>query len=430
MKKFISLFVSALVCLSLNACDLSAQDVHDIVDIVMDEDEPEIQDDVVVEDEPVIEEENPVIEEDEVVEDEPVIEEEQPQYSDAHEFLQDLVYYYNYEDPDFDAYYEYFETDDYIWFEITDTKHSWDEYDAEGYADPQSALDAHDQLLNDCNNLILSEIRALGFNGPIDFTISANDGMKIFYFSASQGSSVIDYSDIYFSHGNNNDDSNISNTEYYLYPVANTCFWGTPYEEIGYIGTITWYDPMTGIYGAMGHHGEGISDNSQIYEGYVRGISYVTDDPDDVYQAITDIEVDENIVFGDMTYNGNYGIYGNYTNGGGWIDESYPVGWKNEIHPGAATLLSEAPNMSDDDIYGYTIEITDVYSDSFDFIITDQYMIDSGNGIAQGMSGSTIIQDGHIIGALSGLYCTESDEEFYGSAVYVEDMLYEAGILR
>ena len=112
MKKFISLFVSALVCLSLNACDLSAQNVHDIVDIVMDEDEPEIQDDVVVEDEPVIEEENPVIEEDEVVEDEPVIEEEQPQYSNAHEFLQDLVNYYNYEDPDFDALNESLERQD------------------------------------------------------------------------------------------------------------------------------------------------------------------------------------------------------------------------------------------------------------------------------------------------------------------------------
>lgn len=426
MKKFISLFVSALVCLSLNACDLSAQDVHDIVDIVMGEDESEIQDDVVVED----------FTEEDLNEEEINNEENEPdantEYNNVHEFLQNYVYYFNYEDPDLEAYYDYYETDNYINLYITDTAHSFDEYYEELQVIGASNL-AITEFVATFNETLIPMIRELNFTGGFDIIIRSNDDMDIFYFSASEYSNEIDYTHcpaLDMNIDDNYSDNTTYRDDYYLYPVANTCFWGTPYEEMGYIGTITWYDPMTGIYGAMGHHGEGISDNSQIYEGYVRGISYVTDDPDDVYQAITDIEVDENIVFGDMTYNGNYGIYGNYTNGGGWIDESYPVGWKNEIHPGAATLLSEAPNMSDDYIYGYTIEITDVYSDSFDFIITDQYMIDSGNGIAQGMSGSTIIQDGHIIGALSGLYCTESDEEFYGSAVYVEDMLYEAGILR
>ena len=411
MKKFISLFVSALVCLSLNACDLSAQDVHDIVDIVMDEDEPE----VIVEDfteDDLNKEENPVIEEDEVDD------------ISYHDFLQQLIAYYNNEDPDFDAYYDYFETDNYIWMSITDVNYTWDDYDAEASMDPQAAIDAHDELLNNVNTTIVSELRRLGFTGGFDLQFESSDGMKIFYFSASEGSDVIDYSDIYISHNINTTD------EYYLYPVANTCFWGTWYEENGYLGTITWYDPATGIYGAMGHHGEGINPDSEIYEVYVRGLGYVTDDPDDVFQAIDDVEFDDSIMYGDMFYNGQYGIYGNYTNGGGWIDEGYPVGWKNEVHAGPAQLLSEAPNMSDDYVYGYNIEITDVYSDHFDFIVTDQYMIDSGSGIAQGMSGSTIIQDGQIIGALSGLYCTESDEEFNGYAVYVEDMLYEAGILQ
>ena len=57
-------------------------------------------------------------------------------------------------------------------------------------------------------------------------------------------------------------------------------------------------------------------------------------------------------------------------------------------------------------------------------------MISSGIGIAEGMSGTPIIQDNKIIGALSGMYLTDDDIETVGYAVYMEDMLYEAGIIQ
>lgn len=440
MKKFVYLFISALTCFSLTACDLTAEDVHDIVDIIMNDDEtvqddtPQVNEEDIIEDDEVENEEDNIEEEeqpelpDEV---EPTLpddtEPEQPQveegYSNVHEYLQDIVDYYNYEDPDFNAYYEYFETDDYIWFEITDEHNTWDAYDYEANNNPQAALDTHDELMQIFNSEIIQQARNLGFNGDIDITVSASDGMKIYFFSASAGSQSIDYSDIYITHGVN------SNSEYYLYPVANTCYWDDQSGEYVYIGTITFYDPATGIYGAMGHYADGINYNSYVYEALVREISVVTDE-DDSYQAITDIEYVDNIVFGNTFYTGNYGIYGNYTNGEGWIDQQYPVAWKDEVYVGQASFFSEAPNMNDDCIYNYTIEITAVYEDHFDFIITDSAMIESGVGLAQGMSGSPIMQDGHIVGALSGLYCTESNVETYGYGVYVEDMLYEAGILN
>ena len=221
--------------------------------------------------------------------------------------------------------------------------------------------------------------------------------------------------------------------DYYLYAIGNTVDWPCIDDEYVISGTLTWLDPKTGIFGAIAHVSEGLRFNEDIYDTSVTDI--VTIDATTEQDEFTDygqtIETWTNFdfVIGYGTHSGMYGAYGRYTSEGGWVDNLYEVGWKDEVHVGPAFFLSEAPVFSDDAIYGFHIEITEVYDDCFDFIIVDEYMLENNIGIAFGMSGSPIIQDDKIIGGLKAYYVTEDDVEIYGCGTYVEDMLIEAGII-
>lgn len=105
---------------------------------------------------------------------------------------------------------------------------------------------------------------------------------------------------------------------------------------------------------------------------------------------------------------------------------SYEVGYKQELQEGAATILS---NIGDG-IKEYQVEIEQIYWDASDtnkcFVIkvTDENLIAKTGGIVQGMSGSPVIQNGKLVGAVTHVFV---DEPTKGYGIFIENMLEAAG---
>ena len=103
--------------------------------------------------------------------------------------------------------------------------------------------------------------------------------------------------------------------------------------------------------------------------------------------------------------------------------KKFPIGLQNEIHEGKATILS---NISNDKVEEFEIVIQKVSRFQHDISkgmiikITDPRLLDKTNGIIQGMSGSPIIQDGKIIGAVTHVFVHDPSK---GYGIFIENML-------
>jgi len=192
------------------------------------------------------------------------------------------------------------------------------------------------------------------------------------------------------------------------------------------IGTVTFYDPATGIFGALGH---AISDVQTgvimpLGEGRIvpATVSSVTKgeagDPGEL-RGEFDFSTNQGVLFA----NTPVGIFGTVDTPI-WTREAVPIGNVKEINLGAATILA---NVDGTEIREFEIEISRLFTngDERDMMITitDQALLDKTGGIIQGMSGSPILQDGKIIGAVTHVL-VNNPEKGYG--VSIENMLTRA----
>lgn len=188
------------------------------------------------------------------------------------------------------------------------------------------------------------------------------------------------------------------------------------------VGTITFYEPETKTFGALGH---GISD---IDTGELIDISsgeFVTTNILDITKGENgepgkiqgSIEKQEKL--GTISKNTRFGIYGVVNNLSSLnIDKSkeMEVATRNEIKKGKATILCNLDNTISKE---YEIEIEEIYKDnnydnkSMKIKVTDKELLEKTGGIIQGMSGSPIIQNGKFIGAITHVL-VNSPEEGYG----------------
>ena len=189
------------------------------------------------------------------------------------------------------------------------------------------------------------------------------------------------------------------------------------------IGTITFYDPTTGVFGALGHP---VSDTDTgvlfplregvIMEAEVTGA--VAGKSGEPGQLCGDIDFSQ--VSGIVTKNTDVGIYGNSKQLEYSGREFFPVADENEIRVGPVTVLSGALG----DVQEFSAEILRVYSGegSRDMMIkiTDERLLETTGGIVQGMSGSPIIQGGKLIGAVTHVLVNDPTR---GYGVSIEDML-------
>ena len=193
------------------------------------------------------------------------------------------------------------------------------------------------------------------------------------------------------------------------------------------LGTLSYIDPVSKIYGALGHE---ITMNETGNKVDVR-------DGNILYSKVIGIDKSRNgrvgsknanIIFdrkiGTIQKNTNKGIYGIY------IDnlpnkETYQVADFSNIKKGDAYILTVT---KDNRIEKYSINILDKYSSkkdtqkAFSFEITDKNLLNKTGGIVQGMSGSPIIQDDKIIGAVTNVLV---DNVTLGYGISIITMLSE-----
>lgn len=129
---------------------------------------------------------------------------------------------------------------------------------------------------------------------------------------------------------------------------------------------------------------------------------------------------------GTVSNNTRKGIFGNIDENvlGNLTTESMPIGWKQEIQTGPAQIRT----CVDGEMKDYDIEILDIQynseeeNKSFLIEITDAELLEKTGGIVQGMSGSPVIQNGKLVGAVTHVLVQDSSK---GYGIFIEEMLKE-----
>ena len=198
-------------------------------------------------------------------------------------------------------------------------------------------------------------------------------------------------------------------------------------QGISGIGTVTWYDPSTGKFGALGH---GVNGSSGVLMQMAAGSTYPAQvmsvtkgrsgHPGQLRGSCDGAES-----CGELLRNTPQGVFGKSRQG--WLGEAIPVGSADQVHPGQASIRSTVSNYTTGD---YSVEILKVYpanrTDGRNLLlrVTDKALLEATGGIVQGMSGSPIIQDGKLIGAVTHVLVNAPD---IGYGIFIENMLEASG---
>ena len=198
-------------------------------------------------------------------------------------------------------------------------------------------------------------------------------------------------------------------------------------QGIAGIGTVTFYDPDTRRFGALGH---GVSNargnlldmkSGNAYEAVILSVKRgKCGDPGQLKGT-----ADTACAVGTLLRNTPQGVFG--TTKQDWKGQPLPTASPEEIHAGGAAIVS---TVSGDTPREYSVEILKIYpkdrTDGRNLLlkVTDQSLLESTGGIVQGMSGSPIIQDGKLIGAVTHVLVNDPTT---GYGIFIENMLEAAG---
>lgn len=195
-------------------------------------------------------------------------------------------------------------------------------------------------------------------------------------------------------------------------------------DSISGIGTVTFCDPVSGVYGALGHSISDAETGVQIdlAGGSITDAEIVSISPG---TAGTPGELngaaDMGKVLGSIDKNTDHGIFGKAFTALG--SQMLEIG---KISTGKADILS---TVSGRQPARYAVEINRVYHDADGehvmLTVTDPALTGKTGGIVQGMSGSPIIQNGKLVGAVTHVFVNDPTR---GYGVSIQDMLRSAGL--
>ncbi len=200
------------------------------------------------------------------------------------------------------------------------------------------------------------------------------------------------------------------------------------------IGTLSFYEPGSNKYGALGHVISDMDTQKPIetYEGtvvrsYVTSIAKGNNGVPGEKKARFSIEDD---AIGTVNKNSPFGIFGVLDEPieNGILDEPMDIAYSDEVEKGPATILTV---LEDEKVEQFDIEIvSSVPQDKPEtkgmvIKITDEKLLEKTGGVIQGMSGSPIIQNNKIIGAITHVFVNDPTS---GYGVHIEWMLNDAGI--
>jgi stage IV sporulation protein B len=201
-------------------------------------------------------------------------------------------------------------------------------------------------------------------------------------------------------------------------------------DSMAGIGTITFFDPETGLFGALGH---GINDGET-------GLLLPMGSGHVLYSEVESVRIGqpglpgelrgsfrEDKKYGELLRNAETGLFGTLPSPealGPQSQHAVPVASPDEVREGAAFILS---NVSGDTVERFDVEIVKVYASEnsprdFMLRIIDERLIELTGGIVQGMSGSPVLQDGKLVGAVTHVLINDPKR---GYGIFAESMLRE-----
>lgn len=197
-------------------------------------------------------------------------------------------------------------------------------------------------------------------------------------------------------------------------------------DSIAGIGTLTYYDPDTGAFGALGH---AVSDASgtafPLRSGQVLPveITQVNRGSRGKPGALVGVYA-VSAPLGSITANSQSGVFGTLTQPP-TEDEVYPVATAAEVAVGPAVIRC---TLDDNTVREYAVEITafrpeDPNLRNLQLKVTDPALLSATGGIIQGISGAPILQNGRLIGAVTHVLV---DQPARGYGIYIGNMLEAA----
>lgn len=201
------------------------------------------------------------------------------------------------------------------------------------------------------------------------------------------------------------------------------------------VGTLTFYAPDQNVYGALGHI---ISDmdtqtpievgGGEVVHSSVTSISKSSNgEPGEKRAHFTK----DSKILGNIERNTHFGIFGkmNELPDHGLVTQAIPVAFAEEVKEGPAQIFTVVNGQS---VEKFDIEVVHVAKQKYAATkgmvirITDPRLINKTGGIVQGMSGSPIIQNNKLIGAVTHVFVNDPTS---GYGCFIEWMLQDAGIM-
>lgn len=197
------------------------------------------------------------------------------------------------------------------------------------------------------------------------------------------------------------------------------------------IGTVSFIVPESGVFAGLGH---GICDTETgslipmrrgavvdvTISGIEKGLSGA---PGEIKGFFKQTKL------GSMIQNTDCGVFGVFTEApANPLSEALPIGLKGELKEGEATIYC---TLDDSGMHAYTVSISDINKNAdggkcFNVKVTDPALLEKTGGIIQGMSGSPIIQNGKLVGAVTHVLVNDPTR---GYGIFIENMLNQIGEL-
>ena len=196
-------------------------------------------------------------------------------------------------------------------------------------------------------------------------------------------------------------------------------------DTVAGIGTVTFIDPQTGTFGGLGH---AISDSqngnpTEVSQGTVMDVKIngvikgQAGAPGELEGAFSTKRT------GKLLKNCNAGVFGVLTDTSSYeTSEKIKICPKEEIKTGDAYIKC---TLNDGGVGTYKVKIFDIDTSNsgvknFKIKVTDKKLLELSGGIVQGMSGSPVIQDGKLVGAVTHVLINDPTT---GYGIFIENML-------
>lgn len=197
-------------------------------------------------------------------------------------------------------------------------------------------------------------------------------------------------------------------------------------NNVSGVGTLTYVNPNTNEFGSLGH---AVTENKSIIEVekgkvYSCNLLGIEKGKRNEPGQLRCIFLQNSGSKGDICLNNKYGVFGTINDRSNLIDENRKakIGGRLSVTPGKAKIVSNISGISEE----YDIEIIKAnYQSNADdksivIRVTDKKLLELTGGIVQGMSGSPILQNGRIVGAVTHVFTSDPTK---GYGVYIDWML-------